>query len=48
MLEVIFVLGAIQIIRDTLGGREGSTKCNVNYLDFSNSYFDALGSKSTV
>jgi hypothetical protein len=31
-LNVISHLGAIQMIRDSLGGRQGSTICHTNFL----------------
>ena len=40
-------LGAIQIIRDTLGGGGGKTKCHVNFFTVLNSDFKAFGSKKS-
>ena len=38
-------LGAIQMIRDTLGGGGGKTKCQMNFFTVLNSDFEAFGSK---
>ena len=40
-----FHLGAIQIIRDTLGGGGGKTKCHMSFFALLNSDFKASDSK---